>query len=304
MKKVDIAIIGAGPAGISAAIYAKMDNANYILIEKKSPCWFLKESINSHYYVDGFSGIKKRATGTNLRNMLINHYKRLGGKFLKDNVLEIIRINNYFKIKTIKKIIVAKKIILTSGTTPKKLNIPSFRLYKKNIHNFCTISGKNYVNKNVIIVGGRNSGSTAACYLHDIGCKAVIVELKNKIQCKEKYLKKLKKRKIKIYTSAKISKLIGKNNILEKCIINYNNKNIKISCSGLFVYIGMKASLNYAKFKLKTNNEGFLIVGAQNNVSQNGIYAAGDITCRLKQAITACGDGANAYYFAKKSLIT
>lgn len=301
MKKVDITIIGAGPAGIAAAIYAKIDNINYILIEKNKPCWFLEQSINSHYYADGFTGIRRNTTGTDLRKAFLNHYKRLGGKFIKDDVVKIEKTNgNNFKVKTTKENFITAAIIITSGTSPKTLNIPGSKIYGKCIHYFCTVDGKKYIGENIIVVGGRNSGAVAACYLHDIGCNVSLIEIKDDIQCKEKYKKMLKRRKIKIYTSANILKFMGNQKKLKGVELFQRGFIKKLSASGAFLYIGLKPAIDYCSLKLKTDGEGFLIVDINNQTSQRGVFAAGDVTCRLKQVITACGDGANAYYFAKK----
>jgi len=302
MKKVDIIIIGAGPAGISAGIYAKMDNANYILIEKNKPCWFLEESINSHYFTDGFTGIKNKTTGTDLRKMLTNHYKRLGGKCIKDTVISIKKINGGFNIKTKKQDYISKVVIITCGTSPKDIDIQGLKKFKNQIHHFCTIDGKQYIGKDVVVIGGRNSGAAAASYLHDIGCKVSLVEIQDKLQCKEKYQAKLKKRGIKIYTSAITKEFAGKNSKLEEILINQKGKDIKIPTSAVFLYIGIKPAIDFCNIKIDTNYDGYLIVNSENQTSCKGVYAAGDVTTKLKQAITACGDGANAYYHANKML--
>jgi thioredoxin reductase len=78
----------------------------------------------------------------------------------------------------------------------------------------------------------------------------------------------------------------------------------RIATSGVFLYVGLEPAINYCDLKLKTNDEGYLTTDSGNQTSQKGIFAAGDVTCKLKHAITACGDGANAYYFAKKYIDT
>jgi len=304
-KKIDIIIIGAGPAGISAAIYAKMDNINYLLIEKNKPCWFLEKSINSHYYVDGFTGVKKHTTGTNLRSLFLDHYKRLGGKIVKDEVVKIRKTrNDNFTVKTVHDNFITKAIIFASGTDPKTLAIPGTKTYKMNIHHFCTLDGNKYRGKNVTVVGGRNSGTAAACYLHDISCKVKLVEIKDSIQCEEKYKKKLGARKIEVYTSANIVKFVGNNKKLTGVELKIKGLRKTIESSGIFLYVGLKPSIAYSNINLNTNSEGYIIVDIKNQTSQPGIFAAGDVTGRLKQAITACGDGANALYFAKKYVAT
>lgn len=302
-KKIDLAIIGAGPAGISAAIYARMDAINFVLIEKKQPCCFMKESINSHYYVDGFTGSKRNTTGTALKNSFINHYKRLGGKILDDEVITLTKNKNLFDLETKKDKFSAKTVIIASGTIPKKLEVEGAdKLENRNIHYFCTINGRRYIGKNALVVGGRNSGATAACYLKNLGCKVSLIEIRDKIQAKEKYQRLLSQKKVKIYTSTEIIKIVSSHGRLENILAEIKGQIKKIQADGIFVYIGLKPNINFCHFNLKADNDGYLLVDHYNQTSQKGIYAAGDVTPRLKQAITACGDGANAYYFAKKYL--
>ena len=156
-----------------------------------------------------------------------------------------------------------------------------------------------YINKKILVAGGRNSGAVAACYLHDLGCKVSLLEIKDKIQAKEKYKQWLKKRNIEIYTSSIINKLIGDKE-LKKAEINRNGRIEEIRTDGVFFYTGRVPLFNFANIKVETDKEGYIFVDVHNETSINGLFAAGDIIPKLKQIITACGDGANAYYFANK----
>ncbi|MBU4458519.1 NAD(P)/FAD-dependent oxidoreductase [Patescibacteria group bacterium] len=300
---VDFLIIGGGPAGIAAGIYACQDKANFLLIEEKQNCWFMKESVNSHYFVDGFTGSKKKVTGSDLQRKFMKHYLRLGGGTLKEKVLSLNKKNNKFVVKTNKSNIYAETVILASGTKPKKLYIDNINRFKDQIHFDCTIDGKKYINKNIIVVGGRNSGSVAACYLYDLGCKPTLLELQKELPAKDKYQKWLAQRKIRILTSAKLVKIWGEKKLQQAVVkLDKQDKIINIATTGIFVYIGRQANLDFLKIHLKKNKEGHLLVNYFNQTSCSGLFAAGDVTCKLKQIITACGDGANAYYFAKKYL--
>jgi thioredoxin reductase (NADPH) len=302
-RVVDFLIIGGGPAGVTAGIYACQDKAKFLLIEEKQNCWFVKESVNSHYFVDGFTGSNKKMTGSKLQKNFIEHYLRLGGKVLKEKVLSLDKKDNKFVVKTNKSNICARAVILASGTKPKSLYVNNINKFKSQVHFYCTVSGKNYIGKNVIVVGGRNSGAVAACYLSDLGCKPTLVELQKKLPAKGKYQKWLAQRKIRILTSAKLVEVRGRRK-LQQVIIEFGeqNKIISILVAGIFVYIGRQANLDFLKICLDKNEDGYLLVDYFNQTSCPGLFAAGDVTCKLKQIITACGDGANAYYFTKKHL--
>lgn len=300
-RTTDILIIGGGPAGISAGIYACQDKTNFILIEEKKSCWFMEESINSHYFVEGFTGIKTKTSGSDLQKSFVEHYKRLGGRFLKEKVLSLEKKSGGFVAITDKSHVYAKAAILASGAKPKDLPIDNIDKFRNNIHFYCTIDGKKYIGKNVIVIGGRNSGAVAACYLHDLGCSPTLLELQEALPAKEKYQKRLKERNVPVLTFAELIALQGGRK-LSKAIIKLvdQNKILKIPTEGVFVYIGRQANIDFIKEKLSTDKSGYLLVDSLGHTSLEGLFAAGDITCRLKQTITACGDGANAYYYAKK----
>ena len=302
LTKTDLVIIGGGPAGLSAAIYACIEGTKFLLFEENNIGWFMKEAINSHYYVDGFIGTTKNISGTDLHNSFIAHYKRLGGKFIKEKVVELNKDNKLFFIKTNKRKIFAKTIIITTGTKPKELNIKYSENYKKNIHYYCTKEGHDYINKKVVVLGGRNSGAVAACYLHDIGCRVTLIEKKEKIQAKIKYQNRLKERKIKLITFSEIKELRG-NKKLESVIIKRKDKTqFEINTEALFIYIGRVPNLDFLKIKIDCDDNGHVLINSFNQTSIKGLYAAGDTTNKLKQIITACGDGANAFYYVNKYL--
>jgi thioredoxin reductase (NADPH) len=301
--KTDIAIIGAGPAGLAAGIYGAQDRDDFLLLDNKEPCWFFKESVNSHYYVDGYTGIDEKMTGSELQNKFLKHYKRLGGKFFKEKVINIKKNKNEFIVKTEISKIVARSIILATGTTPIPLIINGTNKFSKNIHYYCTLDGKKYIGKNVFVVGGRNSGAVTAIYLHDIGCKVTLIEVKDNLQSKNKYTKKIKERDIKVIINAKLKALKG-NKSLSSVILEIMNTGEleELPAKAIFVCVGRLPNLNFLDLKLKTDENGYIIVDCFNETSSSGVFAAGDLTCKLKQIISACGDGANAYYFAKKFL--
>lgn len=294
-------IIGGGPAGLTAAIYACLDKVDFILIEPSDPCWFMKESVNSHKFVERFLGINKNTSGTDLQKKFLDHYKGIGGKILKERVLILKKQGNIFIIKTNKRLIHSKTVIIASGAKPRELDIEGREKFKNFIHYYCTIDGKKYINKSVIVVGGRNSGAIAACYLYDLGCKVALIEIKDKLQAKTKYQHWLRKRDIKIFTSAQIVKLDG-NKDLQKAIVKMNDKRIVIPANSIFSYVGRLPNYDFFKGNLKCDAEGYIVVDNHNETSVKELFAAGDVTSKLKQIITACGDGANACYFAEKYL--
>jgi len=100
--------------------------------------------------------------------------------------------------------------------------------------------------------------------------------------------------------ASEIKDFIIINKKLEKVKASNNGKLFYLSATAIFSYIGRLPNTDFIKIKINTDKEGYFLVDCYNSTSVPGLFAAGDITCKLKQAITACGDGANAYYFANK----
>jgi len=295
----DLIIIGGGPAGVAAGIYAAMDNIDYLLIEAKEPCWFMETSINSHNFVDGFTGASERMSGTLLKKSFLDHYLRLGGKFLKSEVLSLFKDDDCFVVETKNKRIRALSVIIASGTQPRLLKMESSEKFSENIHFDCVSDGSQYIGKTVIVVGGRNSGVVAACYLYDLGCRVVLIEIKDDLQAKQKYTKRLKEKNIIIHTSSVLKKMIGDEK-LEKVVIESSGKTEEIKANGVFLYAGRVPFFDFLNSQVSVDEAGYVVVDTHNQTSIGGLFAAGDATAKVKQIITACGDGVNAYYFANK----
>ena len=197
-----------------------------------------------------------------------------------------------------------KSIILCTGTKPKKLELKQEEKFaKKNIHYFAFPLGSKYAGKNVIVVGSRNSGSTAALYLAKHGAKVTIIEIKDRVQAKNKHTKHFQKLYIEVLTSARIIKLNGLNK-LEEIVIQQDKKKIKKKLDGLFVYIGINPNTFLAdSLGVKKNQDGFIQVNAKQETNIPGVYAAGDVCGNLKHIVAASGQGATAAYCANNFLL-
>ncbi|MBU3957399.1 FAD-dependent oxidoreductase [Patescibacteria group bacterium] len=306
-KGIDIVIVGAGPAGITAAIYAKQDNRNFRIFESKKTGWFAAVSADSHYFIDGFPGTSGKLSGSELMNSFNSHLKYLNIKVEKKEVVDIKRENKHFKIFLGNgEKITTKTVILATGTVPKRLNVKGEKeLFGKGVSNFCTVDGDNFKGKKVVVVGGRNSGAVASIYLHKLGAKVVLVERDECLNAKAKYLKKIYKNKIDYELNTEVIEIIGSSKV--EAVSVFNNKTKKeniLRCDGVFVYIGLQPN-NYLakKLRLKLTKEGYVKINDRCETSLRGIYAAGDITGNVKQIVVACGQGAVAAYNVNKYLL-
>ncbi len=286
-KIYDLIIIGAGPAGLTAGIYA----IRYLLNTKiigKLPGGMISEA----HRVCNFP-TQNNITGFELTKQLINHVKELKGEIKQEEVKEIKK-NKVFEIKTNNLTYKAKKIILAIGTEKRKLNIKGEdKFLGKGVSYCATCDAAFFKNKIVAVVGGSNAALTAALLLTEYSKKVYIIYRKeNFFRAEPAWVKQVEKnKKIKLIFNANIKEIYGVNSV--KGVKLNIKKDLKVD--GVFIEIGSipnEKILN--QLRLKTE-KGYIVVNKKQETSLDGVFAAGDITNNsLKQVITACGEGAIA----------
>jgi thioredoxin reductase (NADPH) len=298
MKKYDLIIIGAGPAGLTAGIYA----GRYLLktlILGKLPGGTITEA----HKVCNFPS-QKEITGIKLAMKIIEQAKSLDVEIKQENVKEIKKENKFFKIKTNKESYSAKKIILATGRKKQKLNIPGEKEFLGKGVSYCaTCDASFYKDKIVSVVGGSNAALTAALLLSEYAKKVYIIYRKsNFFRPEASWVKQVEKnKKIKKIFNTNIIKISGKEKV-EKIELD-SGEEIKVD--GVFIEIGSTPHKDIPKqLGLKTEKD-YIIVNKKQETNIRGVYASGDITNNpLKQVITACAEGAiasnSAYQNIKK----
>ena len=297
MKNYDLIIIGAGPAGLTAAIYAARYKANVAVIGKL-PGGLVSESsdiCNFPTYL--------RIKGLELAQKMVKHVQELKVEIFGEEVLKIKKEASKFKIKTNKEEYLAKKIIFATGTERRQLGLEREKeLIGKGISYCATCDAAFYKDRVVGIVGGGDAALTSALLLAKFAKKVYIIYRKDKFFRGDKlWIDEINKdKKIEPVFNAQITKLIGEKE-LEAVEIN-GKKQIKVD--GLFIEIGGVPNIELAQeVGVKTDgNE--IEVNKEGETNVHGFFAAGDVTNNsLKQIITACGEGAVASNSAYEELM-
>ncbi len=292
MKIYDLIIIGAGPAGISAAIYAKNFGIDFILIGEK-----IGGLINQAYKVENYPGIFS-VSGEELVEKFKAHQKYLKVFFKKERVEKIKKSGKIFEIYSKKNKYQVKAIILAFGTETKKLNIKNIEKFKKKESN---------KNKIVAVIGGANAAVMRAVRLAKEAKKVYLIYRKDKLRADALWVNKVKKLKnIEVIYKANIIRAEGKGK-LEKVILDKNNKELAVD--GLFIETGVVPNTFLIKdLGVKIDKNGYIKTADDQATSSSGIFAAGDITIgsnNFRQIITACAEGAiaalGAFNYLKKS---
>ncbi|MBU2638173.1 MAG: NAD(P)/FAD-dependent oxidoreductase [Nanoarchaeota archaeon] len=281
----DVIIIGAGPAGCTAAIYA----ARYKL--KTLVLYADLGQMSYAHEVWNYPGIEKIA-GTELSGKMMQQAVKQGAELKNEDVVQIKKQKSGFLISTNANKYESKAVILASGLKHKKLNLKGEKEYTGKGVSYCvTCDGPLFADKDVVVIGASNSAVMAALMLKEYA-KSVTILCRSEVKADAASMEIIKKsNKIKIINGEPLE---IKGERFVKAIKLKDNKEIK--AEGVFVEIGLEPSLELAKqLKLKLE-KGYIKVNAEQNTNIKNVFAAGNITNRtsLKQIITAAAEGAIA----------
>lgn len=294
MKQYDCVVIGAGVAGMTAALYLKRANLDILLIEKSAP----GGQINKTTEIENYPGFKT-IMGPDLAQNMYEQIKENNIAYQYGDVLEIIDNNTYKTIKTNKGEIITKYVIIATGRVPRKLKLANEEELIGHGISYCAIcDGSFFKNQKVAIVGGGNSALTGALYLSSIASKIYLINRSDTIRADKSLQEKLAaKNNVEILYNSKVTKIINKDNTLAGIEVN----NQPIDVAGLFIYIGFDPDISF--MESLNNNHGYIIVDKKMQTSINGIYACGDVCNKeVYQIATAIGEAAIAATSVKERI--
>ena len=293
----DIIIVGAGPAGMTAALYALRANKKVLILEAKT---YGGQIIKANK-VENYPGIES-ISGVDFATNLYNQVKGLNGEVKFETV---IRITDNKEVITSKDTYQAKAIILATGADNRKLNIEKEQEFVGRGVSYCaTCDGNFFKDKKVAVIGGGNSALEDAIYLSDIASKVYLIHRRDTFKAEERYVVEAKdKNNIEFIFNSNISKLIGSDSLEAIEVTNNLNETRTITIDGLFVAVGQEPKNEIFADLIKLNQYGY--IESEDGVHTNieGIYVAGD--CRVKmlrQLTTAVADGSIAATVAMREM--
>jgi thioredoxin reductase (NADPH) len=298
MINYDVIIIGAGPAGLTAAVYALRARLRTLIIE--SP--FIISQAGYAGAIENFPGFPKGISGVELLSRFKDQVGLLGGNIISGNVREIktfdenssklwqvfLEDNQY---KTV-------SIIAACGAAARRLEVKGEAEFLGKGVSYCAVcDGMFFKDKDIAVVGGGDSAVEEALFLTRFAAKVYIIHRRNKLRA-AKILqdRALADKKINILWDSVIEEIIGGNKVTKLKIKNTMTGLLEeMACDGLFVSIGKTPNAGFLKNIIDINEDGYIITDKELRTSAQGIFACGD--CRdtlFRQVITACGDGALA----------
>ena len=300
-ESFDVVIIGAGPAGIAAAIYTSRSNLKVAIVEKEMP----GGQVNKTSVVENYPGYEK-ISGPDL---VEKFYKQLNSLEVTQIFSEVtnIKVNKTNKVLTLKngKKIKTKAVILALGRSPKKLTSDHYKSLEGKGISYCSLcDGNLYKNEDVSIVGSGNSALEEALYLSKI-CKSVTIICRSeKLKGDSVLIERIhEKDNIKVLYNATIEAFHGKDKILDSLTLIENGEETTIATKACFIFIGYEPATEFIKKLDILDENGYIDVDREYRTKIPGIYAAGDVVKKEAfQIVTSVSDGALAAISAIKDL--
>ncbi|WP_373877776.1 thioredoxin-disulfide reductase [Tepidanaerobacter syntrophicus] len=291
----DVAIIGAGPAGLSAGLYAARAKLSTIIIEKMYP----GGQAAMTYRIENYPGFSDGIGGAELAEAMKSQAERFGAKILNNGAVKIVKKDNIFNIILDNDDNVeAKTVILAAGASAKKLGVKGEIEFTGRGVSYCaTCDGAFYANKTVAVVGGGDTAIEEALFLTRFASKVYVIHRRNQLRATKILQERaFQNSKISFIWDSVVDEIRGKDTVNELVVKNVKTGELEsISVDGIFVAIGQTPLTDFVKDIISLDNQGYIITNEHLMTNVPGIFAAGDIRQKpLRQVITAASDGAVA----------
>ncbi|MBI1800606.1 MAG: thioredoxin-disulfide reductase, partial [Chloroflexi bacterium] len=295
-------IIGSGPAGLTAAIYAARGFLNPLLITGNE----LGGQIATTTDVDNFPGFPNGVTGPELYDQMQRQAERFGTRTVFDEVVAADLLHHPFKIRTTSDEFETKALIIATGASPRKLGVPGENEFLGRGVSYCaTCDGFFFRNKEVMVVGGGDSALQEGLFLTKFANRVRIIHRRESLRAGPSLQERMKKNeKMQVVWNSAIREIQGNGAVQTvKLEDTRTGAQSETPVSGVFVYIGHEPNTGLFKDQLAMDHEGYLIADARLHTSIPGVFAAGEVHDKVfRQAIASAGYGCMASMEAEKFL--
>ncbi len=298
MNVYDVIIIGAGPGGLTAAIYALRSGLKTLVLEDPS----ILSQTGYAASVENFPGFPQGIKGIEIIQKLKEQAVSFSAEFISTHVKALEPAGSgkslIWDVVSDDKRRRAVSVITASGASAKRLNIPGeARLSGKGVSYCAVCDGFFFKNRKVAVIGGGNSAVEEALYLADIADKVYLIHRRDALRAvKVLQERALSSAKIEIVWDSVAEEISGENKVNSIQVKNVKDESAaSLECEGVFISIGNSPNTDFIKGVVDTDKNGYIITKDNLETSKKGIFAAGD--CRdtgLRQIVTACADGAIA----------
>ena len=298
----DTIIIGSGPAGLTAAIYAGRAELKTLVIAGVKYGGQLMDTT----IIENYPGFPEGINGPELIERMIAQAQKFNAQIIFEDALKVELKDKIKKVYTLEKEYQAKTVILALGANPRKLNVTGEeKLWGKGVSACAVCDGALFKNKEVAVVGGGDSAMEEASFLTNFASKVYLIHRRDSFRAAALMQKKvLNNPKIEILYNSEIQEVIGIDKVEALKIINNQNQTSQIlKVDGLFLAIGHIPNTQIFQGQLELDSDGYIIVKNDVETSIEGVFASGDIKDKAyKQIVTAVSGGAIAALMANKYL--
>jgi thioredoxin reductase (NADPH) len=302
MADYDIVIIGAGPAGLTAGLYAARAGMQVLVLEKGLPGgqMLLTEEI------ENFPGFAQGMKGQQLAQRFKEQALKAGVEIISDGAEQIIQPSQAagcYSVKTKVKDYFTHSVILACGAVPKRLGVPAEEALTGRGVSYCaTCDGPLFRGREVVVVGGGNAACEEALYLAKFVRKVSLVHRRVRLRADQVLQERLKgEPKIDFILNSQVLEILGEQKVSAVKLKDLETgKERNLSCAAVFIFAGFKPNTDFLQGLVKKDNSGFILTDEHLASSCRGIFACGDCRLRpLRQIVTACGEGAEAAMAAR-----
>ncbi len=292
MKPYDVLIIGGGPAGLAAAIYASRAGLRYALVEQGFP----GGQVLNTSEVDNYPGFPE-ISGMDLGMKWMEHAQKLGMQQIMEEVTDLEVGEDIKVVRTFGGEYTTKNILFCTGAAPRMLGVPGEdRLRGKGVSYCATCDGAFFRNKKTAVIGGGDTAVSDAIYLSALCQEVFLIHRRDRLRAADYLCKKVQtKENIHILWNSQVREIEGEERVSSLLVSDTEGQEKRLEVAGAFIAVGIQPNSGLLKGKVDTDSAGYILTNDHMETSIRGVYAAGDVRKKfLRQIITAAADGAVA----------
>jgi len=301
--RYDVIIIGAGPAGLSAAIYSARGGLKTAIFEKA----MVGGQINVTDEVENYPGFEEPLSGFDLTNKMRMQAERFGTIFIDEEIIALGMEGLCKVIETSEGKYRAKSVIICTGAHPRRLNVPGEeRLTGRGVSYCATCDGALYRDKVVAVIGGGDSAIEEGIFLTRFAKKVIVIHRRDELRAQKIIQERaFRNPKMEFIWNTVVQEIHGEVKVQQLELVNRQTKEVSmIDVDGVFIYVGILPNNELLESRIELDSAGFVLTDEYMHTNVPGIYAAGDIRHTvLRQVVTATSDGAVAAWSAEKWII-
>jgi thioredoxin reductase (NADPH) len=289
--ETDVLIVGGGPAGLTAGIYAERSGLKTAIVERQA----LGGQVATTPVVENYPGFTS-VGGKTLVDIMVSHALQYVQIFPGEGVLDI-QYGSPIVVQTSRRKFLTKTVLLATGANHRPLNVPGeSRLAGRGVSYCSTCDGPLFKGKDVVMVGGGNSAVTEALHLFHMGVKVTLIHRRDSFRAQEFLTRQVVDNQIPVLWNSEIREIQGEERVREIVVFNHATQHTTtLPTDGVFIAIGYEPAVELArKMKLDLTEDGYIKQDGRHRTSRPGIYCAGDVEGGYKQIVTASGQGAEA----------